>query len=397
MPGSTQRVAQALAHQRPDRTPLFEIFQPYHPIHWDICGRNVATDMAMAWDAMADGIAGRELLEAHIQAEYGVAKYFGLDMVRLNGPPSANYHRPTKTGRGAWTLDGVPYRLNERTKLVEPDNPGQQMSDSQKVREEDLRRQIEQWDGRLPPPRKPGRDAFTAGVRELARRDGLDWVFMAEIGAGTGVAFYPPFMLMWLVEAPELVHRWMEMQKARVFPQTRQAIADGHSVVAMGGDVSYDKGPFLSPKLYRQFILPVIQEHVRIIHDAGAKAVYTSDGNHWPIKEEFFFLSGIDGYKEVDKAAGMTWPRLIAEGVAERICIIGNLDARHTLCCGTPAQMQAEVRECLDFGRSSPGGHILHASHSVHEDVKAENYHAAVAAYREYFGMEKLPERFVKT
>ena len=132
----------------------------------------------------------------------------------------------------------------------------------------------------------------------------------------------------------------------------------------------------------------MIQEHTRVIQELGAKAVYTSDGNHWPIKQEFFYDTGIDGYKEVDKGAGMNWPRLIAEGVADRICIIGNLDARHTLCTGTPEQVRREVFEGLDFGRSAKGGHILHASHSVHEDVKVENYRAAVAAYREYFGME---------
>jgi len=37
----------ALSHRPTERTPLFEIFQPYHPIHWKICGRTVATDMAM--------------------------------------------------------------------------------------------------------------------------------------------------------------------------------------------------------------------------------------------------------------------------------------------------------------------------------------------------------------
>jgi uroporphyrinogen-III decarboxylase len=93
----------------------------------------------------------------------------------------------------------------------------------------------------------------------------------------------------------------------------------------------------------------------------------------------------------VDKAAGMTWPRLIQEGVADRICVIGNIDARHTLCHGTPSEVHAEVHECLTYGRRAKGGHILHASHSVHEDVKTENYFAAVNAYRAYFGMEPLP------
>ncbi|OPZ26140.1 MAG: Uroporphyrinogen decarboxylase (URO-D) [Lentisphaerae bacterium ADurb.BinA184] len=390
MSGSTARVAKAFAFDRPDRTPLFEIFQPYHPIHWPVCGRNLATDQAMAWDAMSDGVAWEELLDASIRAQFQIARFFGLDMVRLNGVPARNYRRPRKVGPNRWLLDGVPYHVNERTRLVELENPGDRQSDSRRTSEEGLRRAIEQWDGAIPAAGVSAPDPVLAGVRELAAAEGLDWVFMGEIGVGTGVAFFPPFMLMWLLEEPELVRRWQAMQMATGFPRTRDIIAQGCPVIAMGGDVSCDKGPFVSPAVYRDFVLPVIQEHVRLIHAGGARAVYTSDGNHWPIKDMFFFESGIDGYKEVDQAAGMTWPRLIEEGVAGRICIIGNLDARHTLCHATTAEVEAEVIACLRYGQRFPGGHILHASHSVHEDVKPENYIAAVNAYRRYFGLPLL-------
>lgn len=234
-------------------------------------------------------------------------------------------------------------------------------------------------------------DPLLARVQQLAAADGVDWVYMGEIGCGTGVAFYPPFMLMWLHDEPALFRQWLAMQMASALPRTRQMIAAGCAVIAMGGDVSCDKGPFISPRAYREFILPAIQAHVAVIHAAGAPAVYTSDGNHWPIRDEFFFASGIDGYKEVDQAAGMTWPRLLDEGVADRVCILGNLDARHTMCHGTPAAVAAEVRACLAYGQRARGGHILHLSHSVHEDVRAANYHAAVAAYRAFFGLPPLP------
>lgn len=382
----------ALSHQPTERTPVFEIFQPYHPIHWKICGRTISTDMAMAWDAMADGVSREELVQATIKSQYAIRKFFGLDMVNVGGAPAANYPRPVKTGKNKWTLNGIAYHLNERTSLVELENPAAQMSDSNKVSEPETRKKVEQWDGNEPhEPDDVEPDPVTRGVKELARRDGLDWIYMGEIGAGTGVAFYPPFMLMWIIEEPDLLRRWIDMQKAYAFAATRRAIHSGCTVMAIGGDVSCDKGPFISPAHYHEFILPVIQEHVNLIHALGAKAVYTSDGNHWPIKEDFFFNSGIDGYKEVDKAAGMTWPRLIEEGVADRICIIGNIDARHTLCHGTESEVRAEVRECLEYGRRAKGGHILHASHSVHEDVKADNYFTLINAYREYFDMEPLP------
>lgn len=387
---SAERVSAAFAHQTPDRTPLFEIFQPYHPIHWLVCGRTIGTDQALCWDALSDGIEYDELMEAHAQAAFQVSRFFGLDMVRLNNMGHIGHLRPVKTGSNSWKLDGKDYILNTRTKLVELAHPGDGDAYSQQQNEDVVRRDIENWDGRA--DSTPwGPNPLLVRVRELAEAEGLDWVYMAEIGAGTGAAFYPPFMLMWMLAEPDLFRRWLDMQKSNAFLHTRSLIRTGHKVVAMGGDVSCDKGPFISPALYHEFILPVVQEHVGIIHEEGALAVYTSDGNHWDIVDDLFFNSGVDGYKEVDVAAGMTMERLIRQGVKDRVCIIGNLDARHTLCHGTAEEVRDEVIECLKVGQESPGGHILHASHSVHEDVKPENYIAAVNAYRDYFGMEALP------
>ena len=389
MSASSVRVAAAFDHREPDRTPLFEIFWRYHPIHWPICGRTVATDEAMAWDAKADGIAWEELVELEAKAQFEVCRYFGLDMVRTPWMTSRNYARPEKTGPTSWRLGTTDYVLNDRTKLVEYADPAQSLADSAKATEDDLIRQIESWDGsRRDVPASASR-AFER-LRELAEAEGLGWVYMGEVGAGTGAAFYPPFQLTWLIEKPELQKGWLEMQKAQAFAVTEWLVAQGCSVIALGGDVSCDKGPFISPVHYREFILPVIREHVALVHRLGARAVYTSDGNHWAIKDDLFFNSGIDGYKEVDYAAGMTMARLIEEGVKDRVCIIGNIDARHTLCQATPDAVREHVRRCIEQGQLTPGGHILHASHSVHEDVRPANYLAAVAAYREFFGLPAL-------
>ena len=85
--------------------------------------------------------------------------------------------------------------------------------------------------------------------------------------------------------------------------------------------------------------------------------------------------------------------RLIAEDIDRQICIIGNIDARHVLCHGTEEEVRKEVLDCLKQGQKSPGGHILHASHSVHEDVIPENYYTVIKTYRAFFGMEPLPGR----
>ncbi len=389
MSDQRERVMKAFAHEVPDRTPLFEIFQPFHPIYWDIAGRNVATDHQMAWHAMADGLPQHEMDEASARAQFAVCKFFELDMVRLSSAPKVE-PRPVTIDSQSWERGGIRYALNPQTRLVVPQDPNANLADSQKADPASYRQEIEELKN-APVPQPGGVGPVFRRVRELAASEGIDWVYMAEIGAGTAVAFWPPFFLMWIIQEPGLVRDWLEIQKARVFPVTEAMIENGYDVVALGGDVSCDKGPFISPNHYREFILPVIQEHVELVHRKGAKAVYTSDGSHWPIADMMFRESQVDGYKEVDYAAGMTMESLAEAGYDREICIIGNIDARHTLCHASPAEVRKFVLHCLEQGQKSPGGHILHASHSVHEDVKVENYYAAVGAYREFFGLKPLP------
>lgn len=385
------RVMKAFAHQKPDRTPLFEIFQPFHPISWPICGRTIATDASLYHDALAEGASEKELAEASGVAQFKVNKFFGVDMVRLNHIPWISKERLKKIAKTSWLLDGKKYSVNERTKMVEIDSPGESQSYGGWPSEEEFIRKTNEWDGTC---KYSGwqEGAEVLKIRQLAAAEGLDWVFMAELGGGTGAAFFPPYLLMLMLTDPDLFARWQEMNLGPALRRTKDIIAGGYEVVAMGGDVSSDSGPFISPQSYHDQILPAIKRHVQTIHDAGGLAVYTSDGNHWPIKEDFFINSGIDGYKEVDNAAGMTMDRLLAEGIDRRVCIIGNIDARHILCHGTKEEVRSAVFECLRKGETSPGGHILHASHSVHEDVKSINYITMVNSYREYFGMEPLPE-----
>ena len=69
----------------------------------------------------------------------------------------------------------------------------------------------------------------------------------------------------------------------------------------------------------------------------------------------------------------------------DRICFLGNLDIRFTLCSGTVEEARQAMITCIEKGWGS-GGHIIMTSNVVHHDVKPENYLAALEAHRAYFG-----------
>ncbi len=387
----TQRVAQAFAHQAPDRTPIFEIFWPHQPIYWDVAGRNMATDQALFWDALSDGVAWDELTDAQAKADLAMLEFFELDMVHIEYGTPRNYPRPVKTGPKTWKLNERDYHWDDHIHLVVPTNT--RAEDGNEIlagmSEEDFEAKVKA-EASLPlPTANLDLIARFERLQKLADAKGLKPVYMAEVGAGTAAAQYPTCMWMWMMEDDDLYRQWLKRKRAYGLAMTEEYLKRGATVVALGGDVSTDNGPMISPTLYTDFVLPVIKDQVALVHQYGAKAVYTSDGNHWKIKQEFFFDSGVDGYKEVDYAAGMRMPRLIEEGIKDRITIIGNVDARQTLCLGTPEQVIQHTRECLEWGLKSPGGHILHTSHSVHEGVPVDNYYAMWNEYRRFVGLPR--------
>jgi hypothetical protein len=383
------RVDDAFAHRSVDRTPLFELFWPYHPIYWDICGRTVATDMAMAWDARADGIAWEEEVEALARADVQMAEFFELDMMLVGDTPSRGGTRPERIGDRRWRKGGTEYAWNADTCRVEPVNAAAEAGNwvLHGESEADFRRRVESLSGDRAVSVDPESFARLVRVKELLDERGLDIPCMSEVGAGTAAAQYPPCMWMWMLDEPELYERWLDDRLRRGLAEMAGCLERGADAIALGGDVSSDQGPLISPELYRRYILPAVRRQIELVHRFDAYAVYTSDGNLWPIKDEFFTRSGADGYKEVDMAAGMTMERLVEEGIDRQITIIGNIDARHTLCNGTPEEIARQTRTCLDLGLKSPGGHILHTSHSVHEGVPVAHYYAVWNAYRSCFGL----------
>ena len=83
----------------------------------------------------------------------------------------------------------------------------------------------------------------------------------------------------------------------------------------------------------------------------------SSDGNLWPVLDDFLFGCEVDGYLEIDRHAGMDMGRL-KSACGGRITLYGNLDCGNILSFGTPGDVAAHVIGCLEAGMGG-GGHIL--------------------------------------
>lgn len=154
----------------------------------------------------------------------------------------------------------------------------------------------------------------------------------------------------------------------------------GLDAFVISDDYADSHGPFLGPKLFRDFELPYLQRAVDDIRKRGVAVLQHSDGNLYPIIEDLID-AGIAGLHPIEPGAMDIAD--VKQRYGDRICLMGNVDCRQVLPYGTEAQVVAEVRRVIDAA-SAGGGHILMSSNSLHSNVKVENVFTMTAETRKY-------------
>jgi uroporphyrinogen decarboxylase len=208
------------------------------------------------------------------------------------------------------------------------------------------------------------------------------------------LAISDPFKLAWsvrggmekllvdFVEDPQLV-----LALTRLATDYNLALIDlaaSHAgtvdVVFMGGDLADERTTIMSPRHFRRFVKPFEKEIVEAAHRAGLKAIKHTDGNVWPILDDFADI-GFDAYHPIQPQCmdiGETKRHL-----AGRMALMGNIDCRAVLCDYPPEAVEAVVIETI--AKAAPGGgYILSSSNSLHAGVRPENALAMFRATQRY-------------
>jgi uroporphyrinogen decarboxylase len=193
-------------------------------------------------------------------------------------------------------------------------------------------------------------------------------------------------------ENPDLVKRLARIitdYKKRI---AERAIDEGADVILTGDDYAYKTAPIMSPKLFREFVLPYLQEMVDLAKRRNVPFIKHTDGNLMPILD-MIIDTGIDALDPIEPMAGMDigW---LKEQYGDKIALIGNIDCTELLTHGTQNNVVEAVKETIAKAGVG-GGYILASSNSIHPGVNPQNYKAMVQAARE-FGQYPLDEKMVE-
>jgi uroporphyrinogen decarboxylase len=185
-----------------------------------------------------------------------------------------------------------------------------------------------------------------------------------------------------LYDDPGLVHEMNDAFVQWALDSAARAVDQGGvDAFTLADDWGGTRALLMSPAHLREFFIPPFRKLVQGLKRLGKPVIMHNDGQIWDVLDDLV-ETGISGYHPVERGAGMDLAA-VKQRYAGRLCPIGNVDNKITMTSGTPAQIEAEVRECLASAKAG-GGYILSTDHSIHDGMPYENVMAYLAAARKY-------------
>jgi len=172
---------------------------------------------------------------------------------------------------------------------------------------------------------------------------------------------------------PDLVRDMMDFQATFIVESIRKAVQSlGSSIdiVVIDEDMAYKHGPHISPKLFREFILPHYKKLTEFLRQNGVLNIFVdSDGNIAPLIP-LLLEGGVNGLLPLEVAAGMDALALRRE-YGRSLKLIGNLDKRALI--KSKAAIEKEIESKVPLLKEE-GGYIPMLDHVISPDISLDNF-----------------------
>jgi len=137
-------------------------------------------------------------------------------------------------------------------------------------------------------------------------------------------------------------------------------------------DLGSQTGPMISLETYREFYRPHHERFCRLAKEFGIKIFHHDDGSCREFLPDLIAM-GVDILNPVQhNCPGMECGGLKRD-FGKNLCFHGGVDNQKVLPFGTPGEVRAEVRHCIDTLASDGTGYILAPCHNIQPNTPLEN------------------------
>ncbi len=187
--------------------------------------------------------------------------------------------------------------------------------------------------------------------------------------------------VVWLTEQRDEAHAHAKASIEGSIETAKRLLGGGAEIVFMCADYCFNDGPFLSPRMFAEYVTPYLAKLVEGIQAAGGYAIKHTDGDIMPILDQIV-ETGIDGLHSLDPMAGVDIAE-VKRLYGDRLCLFGNVNCA-LVQAGTAEQIEESARYCLQHGGVEAGGYVYATSNCIFKGVPLESYEVMLRVREEF-------------
>ena len=194
-------------------------------------------------------------------------------------------------------------------------------------------------------------------------------VFVQNLLRGMEQSFMDP------LAEPDLTHELLRRVCDFEYERHRRAFEAAPGLIDMAevtDDLGCQTGALFSLELYREFYQPHHQRFINLCREFGIKVFHHDDGAMRPFLPDLVAM-GIDILNPLQwNCPGMGLTALKRD-FGHQLCFHGGVENQKILPFGTPDDVRAEVRHCIDALACDGTGYILAPCHNLQSLTPIEN------------------------
>jgi uroporphyrinogen decarboxylase len=183
-----------------------------------------------------------------------------------------------------------------------------------------------------------------------------------------------------LFDEADEVKKGLDAAVDRGIESGRNQMEAGAECLTMCADYCFNQGPFLSPKMFSEFITPYLHRLIEAHRKNGAYVIKHTDGDIMPILDQLVScnphaLHSIDPQARVDLGE-------VKRLIGDKVCLAGNVNCG-LLQTGTDDEVRADVMRSLKDGMPG-GGYIFCTSNVAFKGMPPERYEMMLEMRKTY-------------
>ncbi len=186
------------------------------------------------------------------------------------------------------------------------------------------------------------------------------------------------------LDDPALVHRMLNYWADFLVETLRRAVETFKSdidFIFWHEDMAYKNGPFFSPQMFREFMLPCYRKLTDLFHRNGIDVILLDSDGDARLLIPLLLDAGVNGIWSLEVAAGMDAVALRKQ-YGRDLILAGGIDKR-IIASGDEGAIQQELKSKVPY-LMSEGGYIASLDHLVPPNTPLQAFSYYAGLMREY-------------